>query len=480
MGDKELKNSLFIKSQKLLKEIEQKKDIFILTNSTVDGVISGSILLKSIFNNKGNATIRCFTDNIEKTLEEIINEKHDYHIFTDFSSNVIDKINKVLEANNFLFINVNEITKANNNKYENIINPWLYSINGQTEISSSGLAYLVVSNFDRNSNNLSHLPIISAISKEQDVGEDKSLISLNNEILQTSLKLNIIEQKKRLDISEKETIPITNVLENNIIHYIKEITWNNEASLTIIKDSHITINKGRNTKIFNELDEKEFVSIYESIVKFLQENSKLNNIKIIKDLIFGYNYILINEETEGVLKNVKSFEKAIELCINTQKIGLAVSLCLGERGKIVKDVYDIVIKYNNSTKKICSQIFGEKWRFNDDKETIFINGEGILNIQNISSFISFLKKSVSFADRLICLRIPDTDGYYKFIITKTKFCNFDLNSIKEKVQRTFDKENNLISEKNKLEIKISDRDLEDFLSNIKKIIINEKISQSQY
>ena len=89
----------------------------------------------------------------------------------------------------------------------------------------------------------SHLPIVSAISKEQNVGEGKSLISLNNEILQISLKLNIIEQKKRLDISEKETAPISNTLENNIIHYIKEITWNKDASLTIIRDVHLTINK---------------------------------------------------------------------------------------------------------------------------------------------------------------------------------------------------------------------------------------------
>ena len=68
MGVKELNNHLFIKSQKLLKEIEEKKDIFIFTNSTVDGLISGSIILKSIFNNFGNATIRCFTEKIERHL----------------------------------------------------------------------------------------------------------------------------------------------------------------------------------------------------------------------------------------------------------------------------------------------------------------------------------------------------------------------------------------------------------------------------
>ena len=64
-GLKRLNNHLFIKSQKLLKEIEEKKDIFIFTNSTVDGIICGSVILKSIFNNFGNATIRCFTEKIK-------------------------------------------------------------------------------------------------------------------------------------------------------------------------------------------------------------------------------------------------------------------------------------------------------------------------------------------------------------------------------------------------------------------------------
>ena len=109
---------------------------------------------------------------------------------------------------------------------------WLSNVNGKEEINSAGLAYFLIKNFDRNHNRLSQLPIISAISKDQDIGENRSLISLNNEILQTAIKENTIEQKKGLTISEIETTPITNVLENNIIHYIKEITW---VRLTMIK-----------------------------------------------------------------------------------------------------------------------------------------------------------------------------------------------------------------------------------------------------
>src|SRR5919112_4053697 len=110
MGDKELKNNLFVKSQKLLKEIEQQKDIFIFSNSTIDGIISGSIILKSIYNNKGNAAFRCTHEKIENALEEIIKEKHDFYIFTDFDSYIIDIINETLNGGNYLFINIDEIT----------------------------------------------------------------------------------------------------------------------------------------------------------------------------------------------------------------------------------------------------------------------------------------------------------------------------------------------------------------------------------
>ena len=478
MGVKELKNNLFGKSQKLLKEIEQKKDIFILANSTIDGIISGSIILKSIYNNMGNATIRCSCKKIEDTLFEIIDEKHEFYIFTDFDSNTIDNINKLFKEGNYLFINTDTITKSDNSAYENVINPWFFNVNGKEEVSSAGLSYFLIKNFDRDSNNLSQLPIISAISKDQDCGENQSLISLNNEILQTSIKENIIEQKKGLTISEIETTPITDVLENNITHYIKEITWNKESSLRITKDSHLSPGKKGSKKLFDELDERESIQLVESIERFLQENSKSNNGKKIKDVLFGYRYVLIDEENDGLLKNSRSFVKVMESLLNAQENGLALALCLGDRGEILKDVHGIITEHNNSIRKISSQLFGEKWRFYDNKETIFINGEGILNNQNVRSFISFLENSVSFGDRLICLRLLDSEEFYKVIIAKTKFCNFNLMNIEEKVMReTFDKGNIKIIGKTKIEIKISVSNLEDFLSTIKKIIIDEKISQ---
>lgn len=482
MEDKELKNQLFIKSQRILKEIEEKKDIFIYANSTVDGIISSSIILKSIFNNSGNATVRCFyEEKIENSIENIYKEKHDFYIFTDFDSNVIDIIDKIFDKNNnYLFINTNLISKSINKTNEKIINPWLFNINGHEEINSSGLAYLLIKNFDRKSNKMSYLPIISAISKDQDNGEDKSLRGLNNEILQIALNSDIVDQKKRLDISEIETLPIIKILESNTVHFIKEITWNNKNSLKIIRDSQIQVNNEDGTiRTFKELDEKESIRICESITRFLEENSKLNNNNIVKDILFGYRYILNNEEDKGYIKNCRSFVKVIDLCIDAKKNALALSICIGDRGReILNGIQELVLNHNNLIKKTSSRLFSEKWRFYDDKKTVFINGEGIIDLDNVNSFIIFLERSISFADRLICLRIIESEEYYKIIIIKTKLCKINLLGIQEKVKQIVDKENVKIINKKKMEVKISSSNLEDFLSNIKKIIVNEKISQS--
>ena len=45
---------------------------------------------------------------LKDTLYEIIDEKHEFYIFTDFDSNAIDNINKSFNEGNYLFINIDK------------------------------------------------------------------------------------------------------------------------------------------------------------------------------------------------------------------------------------------------------------------------------------------------------------------------------------------------------------------------------------
>lgn len=482
MGVNELNNALLLNSQKLLTEIELQKDIFILSNSTVDGIISSAIIFISIFDNNGSCTIRSCSNDIRETIKEAIDEKHDFYIFTDFDSNIFEFIKELLKENNFLFINTDLTTDRKKvEKADNFINPFIYNIDSKDQINVSGLSYLLVKNYCRDIIHNSYLPIISAISKEQDDRKDRQLTGLNKEILQSAVNLNLIEERKMLTFGEIGSSSIINVLENNVMHFIKELTWNREACIKVIKDAHATfINDGK-IRSFNEFDENESLKILDSIEKLLCENLNSLKKKDIKNTLFGYNYILVKEEIDSYLQNARSFANALNCCINSNNSGLALSVCLGDRSSVLTEIAGQVHNYNNQIKKLSTQLFGEKWRYHNDKETMFINGEGILNEGNIYLFIEFLEKSISFSDRLICLRTlaNENEEFYKITIIKTKFCDINFNIIEDKINQYMNNRNNQQIkhiDDNKIEIKIPIVDLEDFLSNIKKIIIDARAS----
>ncbi len=483
MGDKdkyrndELKNSLFHNSQKLLNQIEQKKDIFIFTNSTVDGIISGSIIFISIFNNGGYATLRCLNQEgseereIQKQVEEILNGNHDFYVFLDFSFKAMENFKEILGRENCLFVNIDPAVNESLQKYQNIVNPFLHYNNRVDEISSSGLTYLLIKNIDRNITNKSFLPVIAALSKDQDIGESRSLIGMNKEILETAISFNQLEQKKGLTISESDNCSITDVIKNNIVHYIKDITWNNDVCIEIVKNSGITWRKDGDAKRFEDCTEEEFTRLADNIEKFLDSKSKIKTNYKIKDILLGFNYYLSYEE-KGLLRNARSFAKAIGSCIINKKQGLAFAVCLGDRSKTLRDIFEQIISYNNQIKKISAQIFGEIWRFQTDQYYVFINGEGVLDYNNINPFISFLERSISFSDKVICIRMMDNEEFYKFLIIKTRFCRFPLITIEEKIMENNGTQNTETKDENHLEVKVPVADLEDFLSNIKKRISN--------
>ena len=210
-----------------------------------------------------------------------------------------------------------------------------------------------------------------------------------------------------------------------------------------------------------------------------------------RDLLFGYNYILTNEETGSILKNIESFSKSLDLCVRNQTFGLGLSICLGERDDAMMQVKNQIIDHDNLIKSVSNKIFDEKWRFYDDKETIYVNGEGILDEKNIDLFTSILEKSVSFADRLICIRILSTesDDEYKYTLIKPKLAKVDFVKMKKKIYELAEIHDGLNSNNtrpsptsvivdiaDKIEIRVPINNLEVFLSNIKKIVLDAKRS----
>jgi single-stranded-DNA-specific exonuclease len=494
-------------SQKLLNQIEHQKDIFILSNSTVDGLVGSAILLSSIHNSKGNTTVRCIksskVEDFKTELMKVADEKHDFYVFVDFDSNFFDLITNLIEESYYLFVNsdsrnLDQIIEKD--KAVTFVNPWIWQRDSDKENkhTSSSLTYLIAKNYDRKIIHSSFLPIVAAFSKNIDFNNiDHTELK---EILQSALDLTLIERKKGLNFGVSETTSIVDAIENNTTHFIKGVTWDKENSIKIIEKSGIKITDNQRIRTWNELEDEDFNKIFNAIEKYIEENcyhknKSDDNIKEMKkrnrDLLFGYNYILTNEETGSILKDIGSFSKSLDLCVRNQTFGLGLSICLGERDDAMMQVKNQIIDHDNLIKSVSNKIFDEKWRFYDDKETIYVNGEGILDEKNIDLFTSILEKSISFADRLICIRILSTesDDEYKYTLIKPKLAKVDFVKMKKMIYELAEIHDDLNSNNtrpsptsvivdiaDKIEIRVPIINLEVFLSNIKKIVLNAKRS----
>lgn len=522
----DLKNNLYLHSQKLLNKIENNENLFIISNCTVDGLISSTIIFSSIYNLKGNSKIRVYplgNNDFKNFINQIKKEEQDFYIFLDFRLEQFQIIMEKLDTDRFLFLNTDlEITDQ-----DSFVNPWIFlEKKKENAITTAGLSFLLVRNYDRNIDNLSYLPVIAAISKDQTNNENTGLTGLNNEILEVATKLNLIEQKEALTIVEIQTTLITDILKNNTVHFIKGITWNEDESYNIIQKTKIPLMNGKKIRTYDELDKKELIKIVETILEFINKkdtkiiepnnmdkNSKNNDLSAntviediksknyskinkkdtnhrtsirMKGLLFSNNYILTNEEKNSLLKNTKTFSKVLDSCIRNNKEGLGISVCLGERKDTTEEIKRQVFEQNNLLRNLCLKIFSEKWRFYDDQTIIFINGEGIIDEKNQDLFINFLKKSVSYSNRIICLRTLVTENeVYKYMIVNTPLSNIDFNEIKMKLRNYSAPEFRNITmfreiDEYTIEIDVPMMQLEDFLSNIKKILSNATISQFNY
>lgn len=136
MGYKEFYENLNLTSEKVKNLITERKDTLIVSNSSCDGIISASILVRAIWKLGGKATAR-FVNNISQDgFGDLKNEDHEFYFFTELGSGLSEFFNKVF-SNEWILLDHSKLSFAEIATDDNnaILNPWKYGIDGDKEIT---------------------------------------------------------------------------------------------------------------------------------------------------------------------------------------------------------------------------------------------------------------------------------------------------------------------------------------------------------
>lgn len=438
MGYNEFYENINSVSERVKNLINERKDTLIVSSSSCDGIISASLLFRAIWKLGGKATARFVNKMTQDTITDLKNEDHEFYFFTEIGTGLSEIFNKSFSKNWIILdhqkLSFAEIATNDNNA---ILNPRKYDIDSDKEITSGGISYLLVKTLDKRFTDLSPLAIVSALGEYQDVGDKRSLVGINNEILEDSKKNGLIQTDIDLLLSFNESLPIHESISNTYIPYLYGLTSNSNKCLELLKNTNINLKKDGRWKSIADINQEEKFLIIESIKNHLgsQINNKIENLE---SILIGYTYVLPTEEYGSHLYDARRFSELLNSCALGKKSGLGMSICLGERADSLDEAVRDVQEFRNSSQKLISKILKEKWRISDKGLYVFINADGIIETDYVGYLSRLLTSHYQFINKVIIMKISIDENYSKYFLSSGYEVGLDLEQMAKELSDAID------------------------------------------
>jgi len=419
--EKNLEQSLSYFHDKVFDCIKSNKSIFVLTHIDCDGLTSGSIVTKALIRAGAKCTVRTTKELNKSVISNLQKNDRDFHIVTDlgggFAKNLDDNL-----SDNWLVLDHHEISEQ---EYDNerVINAWKYGIDGGTEISAGGMAYLAANTLDDRNVDLSSIAVVSALGDRQDQGEKKSFTGKNFEIAKTAKEKGLLEIDLDLLLVGRETRPIPDSLAFTSQPFIEGLTWNRDACLSLVNSAGIKLKEGERWRVPAELNEDEKRILIEAITKY---TSGKNATEIMQQLI-GYTYSFPREDRMSFLRDGRDFATMLNSCGRINRAGVGIGICLGDRNKMLQEGENILKKYRKMIRDYMNILGNERWRISDNENCVMVNGEGIIPETMTGTISSLIAGSPKNSGKIVILRTNGEEGTIKFSSRKSVGCKSNVN-----------------------------------------------------
>jgi RecJ-like exonuclease len=212
------------------------------------------------------------------------------------------------------------------------VNPHLVGIDGTSELSSSGTAYLVARAMDRKNRDLAALGIVGAVGDLQDRAQGR-LVGTNREVIQEAEEAGVIEVKRDLRLFGRETRPVFKLLQYANDPPLPHLTEDEEACIVFFLELGIDL-KGENgwrRWVDLEDDERRLV-VSELVTSLLQKGYGHAQAR----RLIGEVYLLSREEEGTPLHDAKEFATLLNACGRYEAADVGYRVCQGNRDEALR------------------------------------------------------------------------------------------------------------------------------------------------
>ncbi|MGD0057042.1 MAG: DHH family phosphoesterase [Methanomassiliicoccales archaeon] len=215
---------------------------------------------------------------------------------------------------------------------EHHVNPHLFGIDGSTEISGAGVAYLIAKAMDVGNVDLASIAIVGAVGDFQDSAECK-LKGLNRHVLKDATDKGMMKAVKDLRVFGRETRPVGKMLQFSTDPILPGLTNDPVACQRFLTDLGIPLTEGEKWRCWVDLSEVERRQVASALCDHLLDFG--NGHWACKRLV-GEVYILNREKFGTELHDAKEFSTLLNACGRYGEGVVGLRICVGDRSDFLE------------------------------------------------------------------------------------------------------------------------------------------------
>jgi RecJ-like exonuclease len=409
MGLKEFREKAESISEFIGSAIDEKKQMIIICHLDADGLTAGSIIGKSIFKEDGKAIIRAVNDLSPNIIFNLKKQEYDFYIFTDIGMGYVNHLDKELN-DRWLILDHHQSSKEEI-EHVRVLNPHEFEIDGGTEISGSGVTYVVAKKMNSSNRELSALSVIGALADRQDQGPSKSLIGINQKVpLKDSKDIGQIKEEKDLIFYGRETKPIHEAIASTNTPFIPLLTGNYDACLAALVSANFKVQEGERWRTISDLSYEEKMKLIEILIPYLTKGGAKSD--VIEEL-FGNVYTMLKEEERSNLRDAREFGSLLNACGRSGKAGSGILICLGDRDEAYSGGEKILQDYKRMLAQYLQVINTDAKRMQSGKKIVQIIGDDLIDENMLGAVSSILSSSLAFKEKMVILRTKTKENDLK-------------------------------------------------------------------
>ncbi|MEM1994577.1 MAG: DHH family phosphoesterase [Nitrososphaerales archaeon] len=387
-------------AERIVEVAERRQRIIIIGHIDADGISSASLIANSLRCLEAPYTIRIYNDLSIQALQALKESEYDLYILCEMGGGMLKDIETNL-GSKWVLIDHHQVPQEEL-EHPSILNAWAYGFDGGVDACAATLSYYVAANIDHSIKNFSWLPVVAALADKQDQGERRALTGANKVVLEVSKEAGLINDSVDLLFYGRETRAVHEALAATTTPYIHGLSGNREACLNALNAGGIKLREDDRWRTLAELTIEEKQKIVEVLLPYIGGRGV--------DELVGYIYTLVKEDEFSPLRDAREFGTLLNACGRMGKAGLAIGLCLGDRGYSLSEAEKVLAEYRQTISRLVKVLTEDETRIIKHQLFNLIVAEGLVNAEMLGSLSSILSSVPKFSEKPLFLTTRTKEG----------------------------------------------------------------------